>query len=58
MAKSGAIREEFERLRAASRFPTDQPVDLDRLIDFLTTMNRFGPPPQPRPFLRYTRVLL
>ena len=59
MAASAAIREEFEQLRAASRLPRSQPVDLDQLLDFLTTMARLCPtPPPPRPFVPYSCVLL
>ena len=58
MAQSAAIREEFRAVQAASRFPTDRPLDLDQFLDFLTTMSRLGPPPLPRPFVPYSRVLL
>lgn len=59
MAKSDAVREEFRRLRAASKLPRSTPVDLDQLLDFLTTMSRLCPtPPPPRPFVPYSRVLL
>ena len=59
MARSQMIREEFERLRAASRPHPSQPFDLDRLLNFLTTMSRFSTvPPAPRPFHPYARVLL
>ena len=58
MARSPAIREEFERLRRASQLDPSQPVDLDQLLDFLTTMSRCFPAPPPRPFVRYSRVLL
>ena len=57
-AKSAIIREDFERLRAASRLDPAQPVDLDRLINFLSTMTRFGPLPPPREPIPYSRVLL
>ncbi len=58
MAASTAIREEFEQLRRASQFDPHQPMDLDLLINWLSTMNRCFPPPPPRPFVPYTRVLL
>ena len=59
MAASAAIREEFQRLREASKFPRGQSVNIDELLDFLTTMSRLCPtPPPPRPFVPYTRVLL
>ena len=59
MAKSVAVREEFRQLKAASRLPKTQRVDLDRLMDFLTTMTCLtGRPLPPRPFVRYTNVRL
>lgn len=59
MAQSEAIREEFCRLKAASRLDPTQPVDLDQLLDFLTTMSRLSAQPLPqRPFVAYSRVLL
>ena len=59
MASSKALREEFERLRAASAFPRSQPVNLDQFIDFLTTMSRLSPTPlPPRTPITYTCVLL
>ena len=57
-AKSASIRRDCDQLQTFSRFPPSEPVDLDQLLNFLTTMSRFGPPPPPRPFVRYTRVLL
>ena len=59
MAASATLREEFNRLRAASRCPPGQPMDVDQLLDFLTTMSRLSSqPPSPRPFLPYSRVRL
>lgn len=59
LAASAAIREEFRRLSAASKPTTLQTIDLDRLLNFLTTMARFGPQPsRPRPFITYTHVRL
>lgn len=59
MAQSEAVRKEFEMLEAASRFSPDEPVNLDQLLNFLTTMARLCPtPPPPRPFVTYTRILL
>ena len=46
-AASAAIRQDFELLSALSRFPAGQPADVDQVIDFLTTMNRFMPLIQP-----------
>ena len=57
-AKSTTIRADFERLRRASRVDPSQPVDLDRVINFLSTMTRFGPPAAPREPIPYSRVLL
>lgn len=58
MANSNAIREEFEVLRLYSRLPSNRPVDMDQLVDFLNAMSKFGPAPKPRPFIAYTRILL
>lgn len=59
MAASASIREEFEQLRAASRCPPGQPMDVDQLLDFLTTISRLSTQPlPPRPFVPYSRVLL
>ena len=56
MAASAAIREEFRRLRKLS---ADQPVDIDRYIQFLTAMSRLNPKPAlPRAFVNYTSVKL
>ena len=60
-AASVTIRREFELLSALSRFPTGQPIDVDQVIDFLSTMNQLASPATfspPRPFVEYTRVLL
>ena len=57
-ARSVSLRGDCDRLQTFSRFPPSEPVDLDQLLNFLTTMSRFGPPAPPRPFIRYTRVLL
>lgn len=58
MAASAAVREEFEQLRKLSQLDPDQPVDLDRLMDFLSTMTRFGPQPPPREPVPYPRARL
>ena len=58
MAGSAVIREEFEQLRKASQLDPDQPIDLDRLLAWLTMMNRLFPPPPPREPIPYSRVLL
>ncbi len=59
MTKSAAVREEFRRLKTASQLPKNRPVDLDGLMDFLTTMTRFsGRPLPPRPFVHYSNVRL
>lgn len=47
-AKSATIREDFERLRRASRLDPNQPMDLDRLVNWLSVMNRCFPLPPPR----------
>ena len=60
-AASASLRQEFEMLRACSRFPAGQPIDVDHVVDFLTTMNQLVSPaaaPPARPFVEYTRVLL
>lgn len=59
MAASTAVREEFRQLKAASRLPLSQPVDLDQLLDFLTTMSRLAPEPaRPTRLTPYRRLLL
>lgn len=58
-AASAAIRTDFERLAALSRPDPFRPVDVDKLIDFLTAMSRLSvQPAPPRPFVPYSRVLL
>lgn len=58
-AASAAIREDFERLAALSRPDPAQPIDLDRLLNFLTAMSRLSAQPlSPRPFVPYSHVLL
>ena len=59
MAGSIAIRDEFRRLKTASTPPAHTPIDLDRLLDFLTAMTRLSAQPaSPRRFIAYSRVLL
>ncbi len=59
VAASATVREEFERIRAASRRPVDHPLDFAQFLKFLTLMTRLGGDRlRPRPFVRYTRVLL
>ena len=59
VAADPAVREEFRRAKEASRIPLDEPVDLNGLCDFLTTMNNLCPtPPARRESPPYTRVLL
>ena len=57
-AGSASIREDFERLRAAARRNPSEPVNLDQLIDFLSTMTRFGPIPPPRDPALYSNARL
>lgn len=57
-AASATIRADFDRLRALSRGDPSQPVDLDHLINFLSTMTRFCPPVPPREPVSYSRILL
>ena len=57
-AKSAKIREDVERIRAACRRDPSQPVNLDHVLRFLSSMHRCFPSPPPRPFVSYTRVLL
>ena len=59
MARSPAIREEFEKVRALSQLPRSEPVDLDQLVKFLTFMSRLSTHPfPPRRVAPYSRVLL
>lgn len=55
MSRSAQLRRDFERLRQAAQRRT---VTLDQYVTFASMMGRFGPPPPPRPFVRYSRVLL
>lgn len=57
LANSSVIREEFRRLRSASRPEAGDAVDLDKLLNFLTVMSRLpGAPVKPRPSVSYTIV--
>ena len=57
-ADSAAIREDFERLRRASRIDPNRPMNLDWLVQWLSVMNRcFSPPPPPKP-VPYLRARL
>ena len=57
LAHSSTLREEFRLLRKSSYAATESPVDIDRLLSFLTTMSRLGPTPaKPKPFVPYTVV--
>ena len=57
-AKSAKIREDFERLRKASQFDPNQPMDLDRLVNWLSVMNRAFPVSPPRLPVPYPRARL
>ena len=58
-ARSEALRRDFALLQTPPRFPPSAPIDVDELLNFLTTMSRLCPtPPPPRPFITYSRVLL
>ena len=58
-ANSEALRRDFRLLRTPPRFDPATPIDLDQLLDFLTTMSRLSSlPPPTRPFVPYSRVLL
>lgn len=58
MAASAAIREEFEQLRRASQWDANTPMDLDWLVDWLSTMNRAFPLPPPREPVPYSNARL
>ena len=58
LARSKALQDTMRQIRAASRPTPDKPVDLDRVIDFLSTMSVFAPSRHRRRFVSYTRVLL
>lgn len=49
LVHSDVIRQEFRRLREASH---PRPADLERFLNFLTTMSRFAPPPRRPPRLQ------
>ena len=57
-AGSAAIREDFERLRRASRIDPDQPMNLDWLVQWLSVMNRCFSLPPPRDPVPYPRAKL
>lgn len=57
-AASAAIRADFAKLRDACRLDPSQPVNLDRIMNFLSTMARFGPQPAPREPMSYPRARL
>lgn len=58
MAASASVREEFTRLRAASQLDPNQPVDLDRLVAWLTMISRAFPPSPPREPVEYPNARL
>lgn len=59
MARSANVREEFQKLSEATRFPHGEPINLDDFIKFLTFMSRLCPtPPPPRHPMCFTRALL
>jgi len=54
LAGSDALRDDCRRLATAT---TAQPMDLDRLLNFLSAMSRLNPETSPpRQFLAYSRV--
>ena len=54
LAGSDALRDDCRRLTAAT---TALPMDLDRLLNFLSAMSRLNPETShPRQFLAYSRV--
>ena len=54
LAKSRALREDCRRLTTAT---AAQPMDLDRLLNFLSAMSRLSPETShSRQFLAYSRV--
>ena len=58
MAASAAIRKEFEHLRKIAQFPHDQPMDLNGLVEWLSTMNRCFPSLPPREPIPYPNARL
>lgn len=58
-AKSTKLRKDFARVKTASNRSSDQSVDLDQLVRFLSDASRAFPGLSlPRPFVPYSRVLL
>jgi len=54
LAQSRALREDCRRVNAAT---TSLPMDLDRLLSFLSAMSRLSPETShPRQFISYSRV--
>lgn len=59
LARSSRMREDCRRVNAASRPDPSQRVDLDQLLNFLTTMSRVGPQPlAPRRVIPYRNARL
>lgn len=57
-AKSATIREDFEQLRRLSKLDPNTPMDLDWLVEWLSTMNRAFVLPPPREPVHYPNVRL
>lgn len=58
-AHSEALRRDFALLQTPPLFPPDTPINVDELLDFLTTMSRLCPtPPPPREPIPYRIVRL
>ena len=57
-ARSTALRNEFDAIRALSRLPADTPVDLNQLMRFLTFMSRLNPTAARRPVIPYPNARL
>lgn len=57
LANSSTLRDEFRQLRAAAYAGIEQPVNIDHLLGFLTTMSRlWSVPPSQKAFVPYTVV--
>mgnify|MGYP001606992473 CR=1 FL=1 len=58
VARSAAIRAEFQNVREASQLPLSESVNLDQLVSFLSFMSRLSPPPPPRTPIHYPHARL
>lgn len=58
VARSAAVRAEFQNVREASQLPLSESVNLDQLVSFLSFMSRLSSPPPPRTPIHYPHARL